>query len=321
MHSSIAASDLALLDGFLEMLLAERGAAKLTLEAYSRDISDFLAHCQKKALSVHTIDFSAIETYLLHLKKSGLSASSQMRKRSALRQFFGYLYTERIRQDNPSLLLTAPKRGRTLPYVLTLNEMQALLSTAAADTSANGLRLMALIELTYAAGLRVSELITLSLHQLERDPANSKKILPLLRLKGKGGKERIVPLHNSALNAVYRYLEVRENFIPKREKSSSWLFPSDGKIPHLTRQRFGQLLKELCTLANINPDHCSPHTLRHSFATHLLEGGADLRVIQELLGHSDISTTQIYTHVAQDRLHEVVHTNHPLAKKKLSAMI
>lgn len=320
MKASITASDLALLDGFLEMLAAERGSAIHTLEAYRRDIKDFMAYCRRRTCSVLTLGFAELEKYLEYLHASGINVSSQMRKRSALRQFFGYLYTERMRADNPSLHLTTPKRSRTLPDVLSISEITTLINTAAADTSAQGLRLMALIELSYAAGLRVSELTGLSMHQLERDPTDQSRILPLLRIKGKGGKERLVPLHSNALRSLYAYLEVREQFIPKtnivQHRQSPWVFPSDGKARHLTRQRFGQLLKELCVKAGLNPHTCSPHTLRHSFATHLLEGGADLRVIQELLGHSDISTTQLYTHVAQDRLHEVVFTNHPLAKTK-----
>ena len=301
---------LALLDGFLEMIAAERGAAKNTREAYQRDLTDFLAHCAKKSLNPATLAHSDLSAYLASISKAGMAETTQMRKRSSLRQFFRYLYQERIRADDPSQLLEAPKQIRHLPNVLSAEEITTLLASAATDTTTDGLRMSALLELLYASGLRVSELVSLKRVQIERHP-RTHAIEPFLRIRGKGGKDRIVPLHSSAIAAL-------EAHLARHEGESPHLFPSHGKEGHLTRQRFGQMLKALCITAGIDPSRCSPHTLRHSFATHLLEGGADLRVIQELLGHADISTTQIYTHVAGSRLQEVVQTKHPLAKKRIT---
>jgi len=301
-----APAHLALLDGFLEMMAAERGASPNTLDAYRRDLSDFFTYCTRKSLGLASLTHHDLTAYLATLGKAGMAESTQMRKRSALRQFFRYLYQDRVRGDDPSQLLDAPKASRHLPNVLSAEEIGQLLETAHADTTNDGLRLIALLELLYASGMRVSELVGLKLHQLERDP-KTRRIQPFMRVRGKGNKERIVPLHASAIEAVESYLDVRES-------DSPWLFPTSAKEGHLTRQRFGQLLKDLCITTGIDPERCSPHTLRHSFATHLLEGGADLRVIQELLGHADITTTQIYTHVAGSRLAEIVHSKHPLAK-------
>lgn len=297
----------ALLDGFLEMMAAERGAAHNTIEAYRRDLGDFFAHCTRRSLSVESLTHHDLTAYLGTVASAGMAETTQMRKRSSLRQLFRYLYQDRIRDDDPSQLLEAPKQNRHLPNVLTPDEITSLLTASAADTTIDGLRLHALLELLYASGLRVSELVSLKLHQLERDP-NTGTIQPYLRIRGKGGKERVVPLHNSAISALNAHIN-------ERKGDSIYLFPSSSAVGHLTRQRFGQMLKDLCINAGIDPTRCSPHTLRHSFATHLLEGGADLRVIQELLGHADISTTQIYTHVANSHLADIVHSKHPLAKR------
>lgn len=300
-----------LLDGFIEMLSAERGASPNTSDAYRRDLTDFLGHVNKRKLSLATLTHNDLTTYLATLSKQGLAESSQMRKRSSIRQFFHYLYRERERADDPSQLLEAPRPVRALPHVLSKEHILALMQQAHADTTPEGLRFLALLEMLYASGMRVSELVGLRLQHIERNPATS-AIAPYMRITGKGGKERIVPLHASAITALESYLAIRSHFIPGHITHSPWLFASDGKSGHITRQRFGQLLKECCIKANIDPDNCSPHTLRHSFATHLLEGGADLRVIQELLGHADISTTQIYTHLSSAHLTKVMESKHPL---------
>lgn len=309
------ASTLGLLDGFLEMLVAERGASLNTTDAYRRDLAQFLAYTGKRKLSLTTLTHTDLTSYLASLGKAGLAESSQMRKRSAIRQFFNYLYRERERSDDPSQLLEAPKPVRSLPHVLSKQDITALMQQAESDDSAEGIRFLAMLEILYASGMRISELVGLRLQHIERNPENG-AVAPYMRITGKGGKERIVPLHASAISALGAYLDIRERFIPKHTQQSPWLFASDGRSGHITRQRFGQWLKETCIAAHIDPDSCSPHTLRHSFATHLLEGGADLRVIQELLGHSDISTTQIYTHVTSEHLTRVVESKHPLGTKQ-----
>lgn len=302
-------------ESFLEMLSSARGAANATLQSYRHDLDDFFAFAAERRWDMETMGHAELSEYIASLSARAMAASTQARRRSCLNQWFRFLVNERLRSENPMLLFTGISRERRLPKVLTKDEVSRLVATAHADGSAEGTRLCALMEIIYASGLRVSELVSLKLGQIERDPKNKHSILPHMTVTGKGGKDRLVPLHSTAIAALTKYLALRENFIPKNT-DSIYLFPSSGKSGHLTRQRFGQLLKDLCTRANIDPARCSPHTLRHSFATHLLEGGADLRVIQELLGHADIATTQIYTHVADSRLQQAVVKHHPLAKKK-----
>jgi integrase/recombinase XerD len=228
-----------------------------------------------------------------------------------VRQFYRFVLGERWRADDPSRRVDAPKKGRPLPKVLTRAEVDALIAAAAAKDGAAGLRLAALIEIIYASGLRVSEAVSLTLAMVARDPA-------YLMVRGKGGKERLAPLNGPARTAIKAYLEVRGSFLPKAKpgaKENPWLFPSRGQAGRLTERRFAQLLDQAARDASVDPAKVSPHVLRHAFATHLLEGGADLRVVQTLLGHADIATTQIYTHVAEDRLREVVETKHPLARR------
>lgn len=309
-------SAIALLDGFLEMLMSERGASTNTTDAYRRDLTQFLAYAGKHSLPLHTLTHGDLTAYLASLSKAGLAETSQMRKRSALRQFFGFLYAERERADDPSQLLEAPKPARSLPAVLLKQQVLDLMRIATEDTSPEGLRFLAMLEILYASGMRISELVGLRLRHIERDPATG-SVAPYMRITGKGGKDRLVPLHASAIAALNQYLTHRPRFVPANAGASPWLFPSAGKLGHITRQRFGQWLKETCIKAHIDPETCSPHTLRHSFATHLLEGGADLRVIQELLGHSDISTTQIYTHITSEHLTRIVESKHPLAGMRI----
>ncbi|MEC9367453.1 MAG: site-specific tyrosine recombinase XerD [Pseudomonadota bacterium] len=298
---------------FLEMLSAERGAAANTLEAYSRDLSDFLAWLgrrKRKAVNARAEDLS---DYLESLASSGLAASSRARKLSALRQFFRFLFAEDYRKDDPSASIEGPKRGRPLPKVLGIDEVDALLA-AAAQAAANGdagqrlrgLRLHCLIELLYATGLRVSELVSLPSTVAHSDDR-------VITVKGKGGRERIVPLSRAAREALAAYTAELARIAPALARSP-WLFPSAAGQGHLTRQRFAQELKSAAAQADIDPARLSPHVLRHAFASHLLERGAELRAVQQLLGHADISTTQIYTHVLEERLRQLVLTHHPLAK-------
>jgi len=295
-------------EAFLEMMAVERAAAKNTLSAYTRDLADaagFLAGGGRDLASASAED---VEAYFAALGARGLSPATAARRRAAVRQFYRFVLGEGWRADDPSRRVEAPKKGRSLPKVLSREEMDRLIAAASARDGAQGLRLGCMVELAYASGLRISELTGLTLAALARDPA-------YLIVKGKGGKERLAPLNETARAAVKAYLEVRPRFLPPKDKANPWLFPSRGKGGRLTPRRFAQLLDEAAADAGIDPARVSPHVLRHAFATHLLEGGADLRVVQKLLGHADIATTQIYTHVAGDRLAQVVAAKHPLAKK------
>ena len=296
-------------EAFLEMMAVERAAAKNTLTAYSKDLSDaqgFLAARKRDLAGASAED---IEAYFQALSDRGLSPATAARRRASVRQFYRFVLGEGWREDDPSRRVDAPKQGRPLPKVLSRDEVDRIIAAAGAKDGAQGLRLGCMVELIYASGLRISELTALPLAALARDPA-------YLIVKGKGGKERLAPLNDAARAAVKAYLAVRSKFLPKGDRSNPWLFPSRGKAGRLTPRRFAQVLDEAAAGAGIDPERVSPHVLRHAFATHLLEGGADLRVVQKLLGHADIATTQIYTHVASDRLREVVQTRHPLAKKR-----
>lgn len=302
-------------DSFLEMLASERGSAANTVEAYRRDLLQFHAYLSRNRWKIESITRQQIELYLASLSRAHMASTTQSRKLSCLRQYFTFLYQEKIRSDNPTATLSNPKKARRLPEVLSAKDITALLTTAQSQAATpEGARLHALIEILYASGLRVSELVTLKLSHLQKSRKTASGYDEFLLIKGKGGKERIAPLNARALDAINAYLPHRAHFLREGE-SPPWLFPTHSAEGHITRQRFGQLLKELALTAGLNPASLSPHTLRHSFATHLLSGGADLRVIQELLGHADISTTQIYTHVSSDRLTSLVNTHHPLAKK------
>lgn len=304
--------DSALVEQFLEMMRAERGAAANTVAAYRRDLEHFCAHVKAHGETLLSAPKPHISDYIASLGREGLSASSQARKLSAIRQLFHFLYGEELRGDDPSASLETPKLGKRLPKTLSLPQIERLLKQAASDASPKGLRLIAMLELVYGAGLRVSELVTLKLTTVQR---KHDAVLDHLIIRGKGSKERLVPLGEQARRALAAYLAVRHVFLGEKQKNSPWLFPYERADGYITRQQFGVLLKELAADAGLDPRPISPHTLRHSFASHLLEGGADLRVIQELLGHSDIATTQIYTHVAGERLKKVVRDHHPLGKK------
>ncbi|HEY0266894.1 MAG TPA: site-specific tyrosine recombinase XerD [Rhizomicrobium sp.] len=293
-----------LVESFLDMMSAERGAGANTLAAYRRDLVDFAGHCDPaKAGRDH------VRAFLTGLSASGLAASTQARKLSALRQFYGFLYAEGIRTDDPTQTIVSPQPRRALPKILSAADLDAMLETASQDTSPEGLRLTLIVEMLYGGGLRVTELAGLKLAAV-RTKEN------FLRITGKGNKERLTPLSPAARTALDAYLAVREEFVPKHDKNNRYLFASRGADGFLTRRRFHQLLKALALKANIDPAKVSPHVLRHAFATHLVEGGADLRSVQTLLGHADIATTQIYTHVARDHLSRVVASAHPLGKVK-----
>jgi len=313
MASSPAIHPARRIEAFLEMLSAERGAAANTLSSYRRDLADYTAFLTKKGSSVETADRQIISSYLDQLKHAGLAQTTTARRLSALRQFHQFLVSDRVRPDDPTRIIDGPKPQRHLPRTLTVETVDQLLAQtqkAAQTNKPEALRLNCLLELVYATGLRVSELVALPLQAALGDPR-------VLIVRGKGGRERMVPLGNAAREAMAAYLPAREVFLTaaRRTTADKFLFPSDGAQGHLTRQRFGQLLKQIAIDAGINPASLSPHTLRHAFASHLLENGADLRSVQQMLGHADISTTQIYTHVLQARLKALVETHHPLAQR------
>ncbi len=297
---------------FLDMLAAERGAAANTISAYRKDLDDLSAYLRAKRTMLTDADTQRLRGFLVELAKRDFKASSLGRRLSALRQFYRFLYTEGHRGDDPAAVLEGPKRGRSLPKVLTVPEVDALLNEArrkAEDASAAPLvrlraaRLLCLLEVVYATGLRVSELMALPASAARSDQR-------MLVVRGKGSKERLVPLNQAARQAMADYLRLRAE--TGRAIESKWLFPSFGEQGHLTRQHFARELKALGAACGIAPARLSPHVLRHAFASHLLHNGADLRVVQTLLGHADISTTQIYTHVLEERLKSLVRDLHPL---------
>lgn len=299
-------------EAFLEMLAAERGAARNTLDAYARDLRGFLAYASRRDRDALTADADDLRAWLSVQAAAGMSARTTARRLSALRQFFHFLYAEAMRGDDPSLAIDGPKQGRPLPKYLSEEEVDRLLATAAALPGPRGQRTTALLEILYATGLRVSELVGLPLSAIGRDAQ-------VLSVRGKGGKGRMVPLTEPATDALAAWLVTRAKF--STVGNNPWLFPSRAAEGHLTRVRFGQILKELAVEAGIAPARVSPHVLRHSFASHLLAHGADLRSLQQMLGHSDIGTTQIYTHVLAERLKALVQAAHPLARPGTTAAL
>ncbi len=294
-----------LIDAFLEMLSAERGAAGNTLAAYGRDLSEFSRFLHKQPARMAQATTEQIEAYLGTLTQQGLSAATNARRLSALRQFYKFLCSEAMRPDDPTQTIATPKHRRPLPHSLSEADVGLLLAAARRDTdSPRGARTACLMELLYATGLRVSELVSLPLSALagERD---------MLLVTGKGGRERLVPLSAAACAAVANYIRYRPDF--QTAKGAAYLFPSRGKSGHLTRHRFAQILSVLAMEAGLPHMKISPHTLRHAFATHLLSRGADLRAVQQMLGHADISTTEIYTHILDARMQQLVRSHHPLA--------
>lgn len=299
---------------FTEMMTAERGSSKNTTDAYKKDIEEFASTLPKNNLKKATSE--QIQNFIHKKYEAGFASTTIARKISALKQFYEFLLLEKEIKTNPALKIQPPKTQKSLPKYLTYDEVSRLIESASMDSSPEGVRLHALIETLYASGMRVTELVSLQMNNLQKISAkDSIKLLNFIIVKGKGKKERIVPLNNSAIEALEKYLSIRKHFT--NYKNKKWLFPSSGKEGFLTRQRFHQLLKQLAVDCNISPEKVSPHVLRHSFASHLLNNGADLRSIQELLGHSDISTTQIYTHILNDRMRKVVKDHHPLSDKKI----
>ena len=304
----------ALIESYLDAIAAERGAAKNTLEAYRRDLAvyvDFLARWGKTPLDAGDPDIRALSA---QGAEKGLKPASVARRLSAIKQFHKHLFVEGLRADDPTLALEGPRRSRPLPKVLGVAEVEKLIEVAreALDDPARparerlaAARMACLIELLYASGLRVSELIS-----LPRSVARTRE--PLIHVRGKGDKDRLAPLSEPARAAIKQYRALVDEIAPGLA-TSPWLFPSDSKCGHLTRQAFARDLKTAAAAAGISAARVSPHVLRHAFASHLLQNGADLRVVQDLLGHADISTTQIYTHVLDERAKAMVRDLHPLA--------
>jgi integrase/recombinase XerD len=297
-----------LIESFLEMMSAERGAARNTIDAYRRDLADYAGFLAGRGKSAPTAGREEIVAYLASLDAQGLAASSAARRLSALRQFHKFLCADQIRPDDPTRIVASPRARRALPKVLSVAEVDRLLVTAEAEAVADvaeqkkesALRLYVLLELLYATGMRVSELVSLRRAAVMRDAS-------YLTITGKGNKERIVPVNDRARDAIKAWLTT----LPP----GPWLFPAGGEDGYLSRQVFARDLKELAGRAGIASARVAPHVLRHAFASHLLQGGADLRVVQMLLGHADISTTQIYTHVLDEKLRTLVETHHPMADK------
>lgn len=308
------AVDFKYLEAFLEMQSAERGAARNTLDAYRRDLVDFTGFAIRRGQGLADAQAGDLRDYFSDLEARGISAATAARRLSALRQFFQFLFAENHRRDNPTTVIDAPRGRRSLPKTLSEAEIEKLMAQALAaveDSSVKAkfkaVRFHCLLELIYATGLRVSELVGLKLGAVEGDQQ-------FLVVRGKGGRERLVPVGRSAADALRSYLALRGEALAAAGKQSPWLFYSSSAQGHLTRQRFAQELKAVAAAAGLDPARVSPHVLRHAFASHLLAHGADLRAVQQMLGHADISTTQIYTHILEERLKSLVHDHHPLAR-------
>ncbi|WP_291688991.1 site-specific tyrosine recombinase XerD [Bradyrhizobium sp.] len=321
--SDAKTSDAKLINLFLDMLAAEQGAGPNTLDAYRRDLTDFSEFLARDGQDFAGAQTQGLRDYLADLDRRGFKSSSVARRLSAMRHLYRFLLNERIRGDDPAAILSGPKRGRGLPKVLSIADVDRLLTHAKALSEALGeapettaprrlraMRLYCLLEVLYATGLRVSELVSLP-------RAAARHEARMIVVRGKGNKERLVPLNEASRQAMTDYLAAMEAAKPvkKNVASPKWLFPSSGESGHLTRQHFARDLKELAAAAGLAPRLVSPHVLRHAFASHLLHNGADLRIVQTLLGHTDISTTQIYTHVVEERLKSLVRDLHPLAEK------
>ncbi len=300
---------------WVNMLAAEKGSSRHTIAAYRRDLSDFAGYLHKKKhIQIDQAASDDIRDYLKDLDGRAITAATRARKLSAFRGFFQFLVDENIRQDNPAQGLSSPKIGQSLPKFLTYDEVDKLFEAAEKKQGLAGLRMRCMLEIIYGTGLRVSELVSLPLSAISRD-------FMYLIIRGKGDSERVIPLTEPAAELIKEWMLMRDQSAPaqtisKGRTHSPFLFPSRGKEGHISRIRFFQLIKELAIEANLEPKRISPHILRHSFATHLLAGGANLRQVQTALGHSDISTTQIYTHILDERLKNMVQDLHPLAQKE-----
>lgn len=311
-----------LVDAFLDMLTSERGAAMNTRQAYWRDLADVSAYLRKNGTDIDKATTDELKAYLKDLSQKThtkgvndgkIAVRTLARRLSAMRQFYRYMISENARSDDPTSTIESPKQTRTLPKTLSEAEVDQLIETAGAKKSAEGYRLVCLLEMLYATGLRVSELVGLPMSAL--GDGNQ-----FIMIAGKAGRERMVPMSDKAREALTNYMQVRKDHIGDDEHKSlqeKFVFPSrTSGSGHLTRQRFAQLLKDLARAADVEEARVSPHILRHAFATHLLSNGADLRAVQKMLGHADIATTQIYTHIMNDKLEETVKDKHPLSKKK-----
>jgi integrase/recombinase XerD len=304
-------------EAFLEMIAVERGAARNTLDAYRRDLTDFHEFIASHKCRFEEVSTQLVESYARNLALRGLSSATTLRRRAALRQFFAFAHSEGWRTDDPTSRWDGVRKARSLPKTLQTSDVDALVEAARSLGGWRGARALCLLELVYGCGLRVSELVGLTIMALPRPD------VPAMLVKGKGGKERLVPMGTHAKTALLAWLEARASLLPKvaskvdapNALAAKFLFPGKGKAGHLGRREFGRLLDELALAAGLDPKKLSPHVLRHAFATHLVEGGADLRAVQVMLGHADIATTQIYTHVADARLQKLVETSHPLAKR------
>ncbi len=304
-HPHLASQSCDLIDAFIEMITSERAASKHTIDAYRSDLIQLGLGLQELGTSMLKAQKKDITTYFQSSQMTSLGSSSLARRRSSMRQFYQFLCTDGLRQDNPSLAIDAPQSTHSLPNMLSQADITKLIESAAHDHSIKGIRMLTLLEILYATGMRVSELVSLRASQIAFNHDGS--IRPFITIMGKGKKERICPLNQASIVCLHHYLKIRD-------KTSLWLFPSYGSKGHLTRQRFGQLLKALAHDANVSPDSVSPHIIRHSFASHMLHHGADLKSLQQLLGHSDITTTQIYTHLLDEQTRQLVLAHHPLSQ-------
>ncbi|HEY0212776.1 MAG TPA: site-specific tyrosine recombinase XerD [Paenirhodobacter sp.] len=317
-QSPVAPDDPRWLQTFLQAQAAEAGAARNTILGYGRDLTAFLDFVAGRGLRLETLERADIEAWLIRCEAEGLAKSTRARRLSSVRQLFRFAYDEGWRADNPSLRITGPGKAQRLPKTLSIDEVEALLDCARDQgrTATDQIRNRCLMELLYATGMRVTELVSLPVAAARGDPA-------MLLIRGKGSKERMVPLSPPARIALLDWLVARDAQeeqarLSHKAAPSRFLFPGSGREGHLTRQGFFVMLKDIAVAAGISPARVTPHVLRHAFATHLLQGGADLRVIQTLLGHADLSSTEIYTHVLDERLRQLVLEKHPLAKAPLA---
>ena len=295
------------ISNFLEAQAAELGAARNTQEAYGRDLKDFLSFLESRGAGFATADRAMVEDYLVQCEAIGLATATKARRLSSIKQLYRFAFEENLRKDNPAIQVRGPRKDKRLPKSLSLQEVEQLLQTAHTmpKQRADKMRLTCLMDLLYATGMRVTELVSLPVAAVRGNP-------DMILVRGKGGKERMVPLSPGARDAVILWLSLRDQ--DEAHTKSTFLFPSRGKQGHLTRIWFFQQIKKLALMAGVNAEKVTPHSLRHAFATHLLAGGADLRSIQTLLGHADIATTEIYTHIQYERLRELVLEHHPLAQ-------
>ena len=293
---------------FDEMLLVERQAAKNTRRAYKSDIHSYIKFINVKySLSILNVESKNITSWYRSLSEKSISRNSYLRKVSSIKEFYRFLYSDGLIKNNPAKDIESPKKHQNIPKVLTIRQIEDIINALKSDNCLKSIRLIALIEIMYSTGIRVEELMSISLNAINYENQS-------IFIRGKGGKERIVPFGINALKAIKQYISIRELFI-KNKNNSSFMFPSIGKQGYLTARRFSQLLKEVSIKAELSHLSISPHILRHSFATHMLSGGADLRVLQEILGHADISTVQIYTHIVDDKK-KMALSFHPLEENK-----